>query len=224
MPGWRCGGGVAGLACRGLACAGAGCAEWRCGASGAGLAVRLAGRSCPPAHRRGSQTDPHAATRSGLRGPYAVLHISTQGPSAPHLGATALCSVVGCNSPLLRSWVQQPSAPSLDATALCSAVGCNSPLLHDAEHGIGRRRHSPERPTRAQKNGLQGDVRNGIRGPARNGLRRDVRSGIPGRAGWAYELMTDGREPGRQPRWPEAATRAGGKRLSQTLLPGTPRI
>jgi hypothetical protein len=115
--------------------------------------------------------------------PYAVLHISTQRPSAPHLDATAHCPTPRRKDPLLHIPGQQPPAPHFGATAPCSTSRSNSPLLriseqeHSAPHFGARHRapdHASERAQRAPiaRDGPSAKSESGRETPARpNGSR-----------------------------------------------------
>ena len=140
----------------------------------AGLAGRLAGRTCPVAHPRRGEMVPNAAPGWSsvplCRAPHfdavaPLLHNSTQGPSAPYLDAVALCSVSRRGAPLPVSRRSSPLLPYL-----------GQPFASDAEHGMGAegtpRRQRRRRPEGARRCGPAGEVRR------RRGHARKVRDGV----------------------------------------------
>ena len=77
---------------------------------------------CGPTSSAAPPGRPHKrdrASRKAAWGPYAVLHISTQHPPAPHPDAIGPCPIPRRSTPLPHTSTQHPAAPHLDAMGPC---------------------------------------------------------------------------------------------------------
>ena len=77
------------------------------------------GRPTPRAAPHGRPRTRDRASRRAAWGPYAVPHLSTQHPPAPHPDAIGPCPIPRRSTPLPHTSTQHPAAPHLDAMGPC---------------------------------------------------------------------------------------------------------